>query len=526
MKETIKINLNQRLFDLDADAYQKLKDYLDSLMNYFKATSEEAEDILQDIEQRIAELLQNKLGSTKQVVTLNDIEEVIRLMGTADDFAREADLQDDIGADQNETNGDESSTASHKQHRRLYRDIDNNILSGVCSGIASYFNVDTVWIRLAFILLLLFNGVGFLVYAILWIAMPGARTTAQKLQMKGKAVTIENIQQSVKNEFTKVKDNISNFSKSESYKRVQHTAAETFSVIGNVFIVFFKVILGIIGIAFAIAGIVLLIGLITTLVAGGSFFDWNLHFFPLREYVFPMMHSFSLFGIALSLVILIPVVAILVGLIKLIFNVRSHNSILTAFAWTFWVLALVFVIASIASDEKFISYSYKYSENKTVDIPANKVLYIELEEDTWSKNGTEQYSIFGKEIIHNEYNDLCYIRPQIEFISFEKNEPELMVEHMAAIPTFKRELRDELQYYWHLNDSVLLLDEYFSIDEDCVWQLPGVRITIFLPEEQLVVVDRDIKKLVKDGTINDSMSDWKNNTMMVMKDGMLKPVEN
>lgn len=239
-----------------------------------------------------------------------------------------------------------------------------------------------------------------------------------------------------------------------------------------------------------------------------------------------MMHSFSLFGIALSLVILIPVVAILVGLVKLIFNVKSHNSILTAFAWTFWVLALVFVIASVASDEKFISYSYKYSENKTIDFPANKVLYIDLEEDTWSKNGIEQYSIFGKEIIHSDYNEVCYIRPQIEFRSFEKNEPEILVEHTAAIPAFTREFRDDLQYYWHLNDSVLLLDEYFSIDEDHIWQLPGVRITIFLPDEQKVVIDRDIKKLSKDGTSSDSMSEWKYNTMMVMKDGMLEPAEN
>lgn len=525
MKETIKINLNQRLFDLDADAYQKLKDYLDSLKDYFRSTTEEAEEILQDIEQRIAELLQNKLGSTKQVVTLTDIEEVIQLMGTADDFAREADLQDDIGANHKESDEEEASTSFQKKHRRLYRDTDNNILGGVCSGIASYFNVDAVWIRLAFIILLFFNGIGFLAYVILWIAVPGARTTAQKLQMKGKAVTIDNIQQSVKNEFTKVKDNLSNFSKSESYKKVQHTAAETFSAIGNVFVVFFKVVLGIIGIAFALAGIALLIGLVTTLVAGGSFFDWNLHFFPLKDYIFPLMDSFSLFGVALSLVILIPVVAILVGLIKLIFNVKSHNSILTAFAWTFWVLALVFVIATVASDEKFISYSYKENNNK-IEIPVTRVLYINIDEESWSKNGIEQYSIFGKEIIHSDYNEMCYIRPKIMFKSFEKNEPELLVEHTAAIPAFSQEFRDDMQYYWHLNDSVLLLDEYFSVDEDHIWQLPGVRITIFLPDEQKVLIDRDVKKLIGDKTIAGSMSERKSNTLMVMNDGILEPVEN
>ena len=445
MKETIKINLNQRLFDLDADAFEKLKAYLDSLKNYFRSTSEEAEEILQDIEQRIAELLQDKLGSTKQVVTVADIEEVIQLMGTADDFAREAEIQDDKSSSQNNRKGEETTDSYNKQHRRLYRDLDNNILGGVCSGIASYFNIDTVWIRLVFIILLFFEGLGLLAYVIMWIAMPGARTTAQKLQMKGKAVTIDNIQQSVKDEFTKVKDNWSNFSKSESYKKAQHTAADALSTVGNVLLVFFKVILIIIGIALAIAGIALIIGLVTTIIAGGSFFDWNFHFFPLKDYFYPLTQSFSLFGIALSLVILIPVVALLIGIIKLIFNVKTRNSVLTAFGWTFWVLALVFVIASVASGEKFISYSYKYSQNKSVNIPANKVLYIELEENTWSKNGIDQYSVFGKEIIHSDYDEVCYIRPQIEFKESENNIPEIFIEHTAAIPAFDKDYRDLIE---------------------------------------------------------------------------------
>ncbi|MBA7567315.1 hypothetical protein ES708_09025 [subsurface metagenome] len=301
MKETVKINLNQRLFDLDADAYKKLKDYLDSLKNYFKKTPDEAEEILQDIEQRIAEILQEKLGNTKQVVTLADIEEVIQMMGTADDFARENEMQDETTNNQQQEQKAQDTFVFNKQHRRLYRDVDNNIIGGVCGGIAAYFNIDPVWIRLAFI-----DGIGFLAYLVMWIAVPGAHTTAQKLQMKGQAVTIENIQHSVKMEFNKVKDNLSNFSKSESYKKAQNTAAEILSALGNILLVIFKVILIIIGIGLAIAGVALLIGLSASLITGGIFFDWNIPQFPFQDHIYPLMQSFSLFGMALSLVILIP----------------------------------------------------------------------------------------------------------------------------------------------------------------------------------------------------------------------------
>ncbi len=526
MKETVKINLNQQLFDLDADAYDKLREYLDSLKNYFRKTPDEAEEILQDIEQRIAEILQEKLGSTKQVVTRSDVEEVIQLMGTAADFAREAEIHDNNEEYQEDSKGEETSSDFDKQHRRLYRDINNNIIGGVCSGIASYFNIDSVWIRLAFIILLFFDGIGFLAYLVMWIAMPAARTTAQKLQMKGQAVTIENIQQSVKKEFTKVKDNLNNFSKSESYKKAQHTAAETLTTLGNIFLVFLKVILVIVGIALVIAGGAVVIALVTSLMAGGLFFDWNFSLFPMQEYIHPLMQSFSLFGIALSLVILIPVVAILIGIIKLIFNVKSHNSVLSAFAWTFWVLALVFVIVTIASGEWINSYSYLNKENKSVDIPSGKVLYVDMEQDKWGANGIDFYSFFGKEILHSDIEEVCYLHPQFEIRASEKEEAELVIEHTAAIPAFDEDYMEELFYIWHMNDTVLFLNEYFSIDEDHIWQLPGMRIILFLPDQQKIVMDSDIEKLVRNKKGNNSNPKWNYNTVMVMKNGILESAGN
>jgi phage shock protein PspC (stress-responsive transcriptional regulator) len=525
MKETIKINLNQRLFDLDADAFERLKEYLDSLKRYFQKTSEEAEEILQDIEQRIAEILEDKLGTAKQVVTLSDIEEVIQMMGTADDFARETEMSEDNEHEQEARDPGENASAFNRQHRKLYRDLDNNIIGGVCSGIASYFNVDPVWIRLAFIILLFFDGIGFLAYLVMWIAIPVARTTSQKLQMKGQPVTIENIQQSVKKEFIKVKDNLNNLSKSESYKKAQHAAAETLSVIGNVLLVTLKVVLVIFGVALAIAGIAFIIALITSLFSGGVFFDWHIPHLPINEYIIPLVNNFSLMGLALSLVLLIPVVALFIGILKLIFGVKSHTPVLSAFAWTFWVLALVFVIASVASGNKLISYSYKQNDYKTINISSKSTLYIGLGRDKWKNRGIEYYSFFGREILHSNYDEVCYIHPRLEIQSFENDKPEIGMEYTAVIPRFNDDYDENIEYNWVLNDTILLLDEYFSIDEDCIWQMPGMKIILSVPEQQKIVLNADINA-VFGREENNISEDLQYGTILIMKEGNLVPLEN
>ena len=223
MKETVKINLSQRLFDLDADAYTRLKDYLDALTRYFSQKSpHEAEEIIQDIEQRIADLLAGKLGERKQVINLADVEDVIAGMGTIEDFnmeeGNEETSQEQRSSHQEETYGD--------RRRQLYRDLDNNLIGGVCSGIGAYFSIDPNWIRVVFVILFLLKGFGLLAYLILWAVVPAARTTAQKLSMKGRPVNVENIENAVKEEFVRIKDNVRRFPENESFKRAQSVFVE------------------------------------------------------------------------------------------------------------------------------------------------------------------------------------------------------------------------------------------------------------------------------------------------------------
>jgi len=190
MKTTFSVNLGNRVYNIDDDAYMRLKEYLEHIESYF-SDGKEREDIISDIELRISELFSERLGATKQVITLHDVDEIIAIMG---------DPQVISGGKATSDKTYEGRTGS----RRIYRDPDDRMIGGVCAGLAGYTNIDPVIMRLIFVVLL-FMGIGALAYIILWIVVPEARTTAQKLEMRGDSVNASNIGNFFKDEFESVK---------------------------------------------------------------------------------------------------------------------------------------------------------------------------------------------------------------------------------------------------------------------------------------------------------------------------------
>ncbi len=193
MKKTISVNLNGTLFYIDNDAYALLEEYLNRIEVHFSG-EDEAKEIMSDIEARIAEILNERTGGAKKVVSSDDIEEIIRIMGSPNDFGEQ-------GQEEHKNN---YHSHSHK-HRRIYRDPDNRVLGGVCGGLGAYVNVDPVIFRIIFVVAFFGVGVGFLIYLLLWIIIPEATTTAQKLEMRGDPVNVSNIGNFFKEEFESVK---------------------------------------------------------------------------------------------------------------------------------------------------------------------------------------------------------------------------------------------------------------------------------------------------------------------------------
>jgi phage shock protein PspC (stress-responsive transcriptional regulator) len=190
MKKTLTINLGGVIYHIDEDAYLLLRDYLDKIKLELKST-EGDEEIYNDIEARIAEIISEKLKNNRQVVTISDIQEIIGIMGQPEDITG---------------NEDSSRTRSgHKKYKRMYRDPDDRMIGGVCSGLAAYWNLDPTLVRVIFALLAFFGMAGIFIYLILWIVLPEAITVAQKLEMRGEDVTLSSITDFMKDEFENVK---------------------------------------------------------------------------------------------------------------------------------------------------------------------------------------------------------------------------------------------------------------------------------------------------------------------------------
>lgn len=191
MKITVSINLGGYSFNIDEDAYAELKRYLKNLELHF-AGEESSSEIISDIETRLAELFRTKITGYKQVINIEDVRQTISVLGAPEDIA------------DNEGPSAQDKFSSPGYHR-MYRDTDHRIIGGVCSGMGAYWNIDALIIRIIFCALALGGGLGILVYLILYIVIPEAKTIVQKIEMKGNPVNIHNIKDSVKKEFDNVR---------------------------------------------------------------------------------------------------------------------------------------------------------------------------------------------------------------------------------------------------------------------------------------------------------------------------------
>ncbi len=184
MKKVVTVGIGGRSFVIDEDAYQKLERYL---AKFRQKTGEgsEAADIMDDLEQRIAELFYDELSKSVEVVNISVVNRVIAQLG----------MPDGTAADDSADFANDSASAGMNQTvvKRLYRDPDNRIIGGVCSGLSYYVNIDMVLIRVIFAISLFLGGLGFWAYIIFWIIAPQAMTASQKCEMRGLPVTAENL---------------------------------------------------------------------------------------------------------------------------------------------------------------------------------------------------------------------------------------------------------------------------------------------------------------------------------------------
>ena len=325
MKKTLTINLNGRVFNIDEDAYALLENYLSNLKAFFGKKPETAE-ILSDFEARIEELFSEKIKSGYEVITIEEVETVIKRMGNPEDLGYET-----TGTEKEKAAPD--NPKEHKSKKKFYRNVDDKKLGGVCSGIAAYFGWDTLPVRLIFFILIFVSvGWSILFYLILWLLMPAALTASQKLEMRGEAVTLENIGKTVSETIASVKT-----SEVESF----------FSTIFKIGIIVFGCI---IGFPLLIAFFVLLVVLMAMLLGVGNLcyfgFDWTF-----------MNGFYPLIGI-ISLIILVGI-----PLFSIIYSVFFNRG-RTSSPKTRWIVFLIWIIAFVAFLLSGITFAKQFTFDK------------------------------------------------------------------------------------------------------------------------------------------------------------------
>jgi phage shock protein PspC (stress-responsive transcriptional regulator) len=183
MQTTTTISLNKQAFTLEEPAYALLKDYLHDLKAAFAHTPAR-DEIIQDLEERIAELLRVVAPTAESVVTTEELQPILKKMGTP------AELAEETGAPKTEK---ASPQPEQTQVRRLYRDTEHGMAGGVAAGLGAYFGLDPIWFRLGFVALGLGAGSGFLLYFVMWVLLPEATTPEQKRELFGRPVTAQQI---------------------------------------------------------------------------------------------------------------------------------------------------------------------------------------------------------------------------------------------------------------------------------------------------------------------------------------------
>lgn len=330
MNKTLSVNIGGIVFHIEEQAYEKLNRYLDSIRGQFTG-SDGRDEIMQDIEARLGEMFQEMITPGKQVITESDVENVITTMGRPDQFAE--------GMENGATAGEPVTREERRQYRRLYRDPDDRVIGGVCSGISHYLGMDPIWLRLIFAVALVAFGSGLLLYIILLIIMPKAKTTTEKLEMKGEKINLSNIRRSVEEEFGAVR------SKLES-PDTRSGIARFFDAIGELFIGAIRVIGKILAVFLVIIGVIILVAIAFPFLGLIGIGGVSVPFVITDLVMEPWQQTMAITSV--FLLIGIPVIWLIYKAIKSLFNVKTEIRALNYSALALWIIGLILAFVTAA----------------------------------------------------------------------------------------------------------------------------------------------------------------------------------
>lgn len=491
MNKTITVNIGGYAFTMEETAFQELQNYLKSIENHF-STEESGDEILSDIETRIAELFNELLKDGRQVVESTDVAYVKQIMGEPEQY----------DSDEETTEEPISSEKAKSSNKKFFRDVDDAIFGGVCSGLSHYLGWDPIWLRGLFIVSVLAGLAGIPVYLILWILIPAAKTTSERLKMKGRSINVENISKTIKEEVGNVSDSVKDFGAraGEETKRISKKTVpkvvdsleQAGGLIGKVLRILFGVILLIVGFVMIIG----LVGGVVTFNAATPVGD-SINFGFLRDFIFLDSGILTMSTIAIFLLIGIPMVAIIYMGIRLLTKLkpRAKGIGLTLFV-LFFAGILLAAISGIVQGTKY-NHGAEVIENYPIE--NDSLLSIRVSDDPYFNKRLKRYQTTHAELMALDENRIVYGFPELKIKHTNQDKPRLEIEKTARGSSYRNalEISEDIEYHFTQNGDTLSLAPYFTGDESFKYRDHYVRLTLYVPDSTSIKLDEDIARIME-----------------------------
>ena len=490
MNKTVTVNISGFVFYIEENAYAVLATYLSRIKAIFQS-DEGGDEILNDVEARIAELFHEKLADKKEVVTIKDVEQVIQVMGKPEDYTDDTSFEN-----ANHSSGAGASSNHYtNEKRKIYRDSDDKVLGGVCSGFGHYFDIDPIILRIAVVLLVVFGGFGLPLYIILWIVIPKAETTSEKLRMHGEKINVESIKK-------KVTDFSNSASVTNTNRRARSFLDRLLELLGTIFGALGRIILKLIGVFFAILAIGLLIGLVAALLSPDSVLNINDNCFSIaeiREMIFHGNANFFLSTTGVTLLILTPIIGLIYGAIRILSGNRyAAKGLGTS-------LIILFIIGIFSASTGIIRTVHGYHEDGTSEeimsssSDTENLHVMLLPDDEFHSN----LNLDGEDTPYWEVMKLTenqFINGQgVSFETKDSKSDDFKIKIIKKSQGRKSleaiNFAENISFYSELDGDTLKLSPYIRIPREDGYRSQRLEIVVYVPEGKRVTLDKNTSRI-------------------------------
>lgn len=490
MNKTVNIHLAQTLFSLDENAYAILKEYLDQLEKLFKKT-EGGKDILEDIEVRIAELLTALKKDTLYVISVEDINNVIETLGTPEDLAQDEE--------------EEKESTNYSAVKKLFRDPEDRFIGGVAGGLSHYLGLDSVWIRLILILLVLSSAGGvILVYVLLWALVPEAKTTADKLKMKGQPVNVANIKKKIKDELNQVSEKV----KDVDYESLGDQLKKKSKGLSDILL---KLIMGIGKIAALLLGVFLIF--ISSITLLGLFFSTlltSVFSTLLPEGIIQMGTLLEIPYYIVGIIILIIVGLPFVGIFTLGLRLLSSRGPIMGrptriVLFSLWLITFLFLTVLGVLESKSFALTAHHTQSEAWAFKKGDTLKMYRNSNANFTDTTLLFDTFL--MVEDDNGNPMHLNEDVRLqIESHQEDSIRLKQRMRARGWSKSkaiENAKSMSYGYDYYNKQMILDDYWLAPVGNKNRPDNIRLTLTLPEGSYLYMEEDLSKILSSKIKND-----------------------